>query len=1020
MDPHPAELTAGPIFPLAFSRDVGLGFRAAFPPPTRASLPVSLTPFEAMSTTPSTPVLFLRSLLALVSIQLSVLICLAQGDATGVIVGSVSNLATGQNLEGAQITLAPGNLSVITARDGRFIVPAVPPGAYTLTVTYAGLDPKSIEARVAAGATAKYDVGLSSSVYTLSKFVVEGEREGNALAITQRRNAGNVKDVISSDAFGNVADLNLGNFLQRMPGVSKEESEGEILLIRIRGVDSNMNAVSVDGTRGSNGTTRSIDRGFEIDKVPADFIETIEITKAATPDMDADSIGGSVNLKTKSALDRKGRRASYNFGHSYNLDQKSFRPLFSLSYSDVIREKVGVMFTASYNESHKPRDRSNLVYEQTTATDRPVFFAAANWGQDQLKHKRQGLGLRLDYKLGEATTVYFNTTYSYYVDQLNRRQPTVSTPTATNIVSVSNKVTETRNQTFTFNQNLRQRDVETLNFTVGGEMKRFLGGHLDGTINFSPSEGEEQRFIPARAVAGVGFRFDRSATHNHFTVNQISGPDILDPRNSTMTSLDLPEILSNDQILGAQLNYRRALPTPWPISLKTGLRYRGQVRKRDQTRNLYSYVGPNGVAGPAGAANDDDLGRFFDPGYTHVAFNYPKGLQFLKLPELMSTLRNQPQFFRKNFATSTQDTIRNDMRAEESVSAVYLQGETRWGRLNVVTGVRVEETRFSANGYKQEVAPAERARRATITGTLSDEEIARRNLAEYGNPTRGEGDYRNYFPSIHFKYNATRNLVGRFSYSTGIGRPNFGQIIPSMTINNDNLTITANNPDLQPQRSQNLDLSLEYYFEPAGLISLGAFEKNLSSFIYRANVGRVDDTNNIFGEEYEGYLLTTDRNGGSATIRGLEFAYSQQFSHLRGIWRGFGVFANLTWLRTKGDYGNSGENRSGRTLPLFTPRTGNVGVSYIAHGWTVRVKMNYAADRLQAYNANPSRRVYDKGSTPVDLNLAYAFSRRLSVYADVINVFNVGTNHQYTYIKDRMTRNDLYTTVIKFGFSGTW
>ncbi|MBI5691247.1 MAG: TonB-dependent receptor [Verrucomicrobia bacterium] len=939
---------------------------------------------------------------------------------TGTITGSVSNSATGQNLEGAEVTLLPGGLSALTTRDGRYEIPDVAAGTYTLTATYAGLEARSLPAVVTAGAVVTRDFGLSSSVYQLDKFVVEGEREGNALAITERRNAGNVKDVISSDAFGNVADLNLGNFLQRMPGISKEESEGEIYLIRIRGVDSNMNAVSIDGTRGANGTTRSLNRGFEIDKVPADFIETIEVTKAATPDMDADSIGGSVNLKTKSALDRKGRRATYNVGHTYNLDQKSFRPLVSLSYSDIIRERVGILVTASYNESHKPRDRSNLLYEQTTATDRPVFFTAANWGQDQLKHKRQGAGVRFDYRLGDATKVYFNTTYSYYVDQLNRRQPTVNTATATNIVSVTSTVTETRNQTFTFNQNRRERDVRTLNYTIGGENSRFLGGKVDFTANYSPSQGDERRFIPARAVAGVGFRFDRSATHNYFTVAQISGPDIYDPRNSTMTSLDLPEIASHDEIVGAQVNYRKAWASVLPLSLKTGFRYREQTRKRDQTRNLYSYVGPNGVAGPVGTANDDDLGRFFDPGYTHVAFSYPRGLQFMKLPELMEALRSQPQLFRRNVATSTQDTIRNDTRAEETVTALYLQGETRWGRLNLVTGVRLEETSFSASGYKQELTAAERARRAAWVGTVTDEETARRNLAEYGNPTRGEGDYRNTFPSVHLKYNATRNLIGRLSYSTGIGRPNFGQIIPTMTINNDNLTITSNNPDLQPQRSKNLDLSLEYYFEPAGLFSVGAFEKKLSNFIYRASVGRVDDSNNIFGQEYEGYLLTTDRNGGSATIRGLEFSYNQQFSNLRGFWRGFGVFANLTWLRTQGDYGTPGANNSGRTIPLFTPRTGNAGISYLAHGWTVRAKVNYSSDRLESYNADASRRVYDKGSTPVDFNLAYAFSRRFSVYADVINVFNVGTNHQFTYIKDRMTRNDLYTTVIKFGFSGSY
>ena len=944
----------------------------------------------------------------------------AQPAASGSLSGVISNTATGQNLEGAEVSLAPGGRTTLARRDGRYEFAGVPPGNYVVTASYAGLEPASAGVSVASGGSASRDLGLTSAVYKLEKFVVEGEREGNALAITERRNAGNVKDVISSDAFGNVADLNLGNFLQRMPGISKEESEGEIYLIRIRGVDSNLNSVSIDGTRGANGTTRSLNRGFEIDKVPADFIETIEVTKASTPDMDADSIGGSVNLRTKSALDRKGRRATYNAGHSYNMDQKTFRPLFSLSYSDVISDKFGLLFTASYNESHKPRDRSNLLYEQTTATDRPVFFTASNWGQDQLKHKRQGLGARVDYRVSDATRIYVNATYSYYVDQLNRRQPTVSTATAANIFSVTNTVTETRNQTFTFNQNRRARDVETLNYTLGGENSRFLGGRLDFTANFSPSAGEERRFIPARAVTGVGFRFDRSQTHRHFIVQQVSGPDIYDPRNSTMTSLDLPEIYSRDEILGAQVNYRRAFATELPLSLKTGLRLRDQVRRRDQERNLYSYVGPNGVAGPVGATNDDDLGRFFDPGYNHVAFNYPRGLQFMKLPELQDTLRNQPQLFRRNVATSVQDSIRLDSRAEETVTAAYVQAETRWGRLGVVTGVRMEDTRFSGQGFKQELTAAERTRRAAWVGTVTDEEQTRRSLAEYGNRTRAGGDYRNYFPSLHLKYSATRNLIGRLSYSTGIGRPNFGQIVPDMTVNNDNLTITSNNPDLRPQRSRNLDASLEYYFEPAGLLSLGAFDKRLKDFIYRAGVGRVDSTNNIFGQEYDGYLLTTDRNGGSARIRGLEFAYSQQFSHLPGFWRGFGAFANFTWLQSEGDYGTPGAARTGATLPLFTPRTGNVGVSYLAHGWTVRVKVNHMSDRLESYNADPSRRVYDKGSSPVDVNLAYAFSRRLSVYADVINVFNVGTNHQYTYIRDRATRNDLYTTVIKFGVSGNF
>ncbi len=946
----------------------------------------------------------------------------APADARGgTLSGSVSNTATGANLEGAQVTVAPGNVSVLSSRDGRFVVPNLPPGDYKLTVTYSGLDPKTIAARVEPGVAANYDVGLTSQVYQLSKFVVEGEREGNALAITQRRNAPNVKDVISSDAFGNVADLNLGNFLLRMPGISKEESEGEIIRIQIRGVNSNLNSVSVDGTRGANGSTRDFNRASEIDKVPADFIETIEITKAATPDMDADSIGGSVNLKTKSALDRKGRRATYQIGNTFNIAKKTFRPMGSLSYSDVIlNQKVGILFTGSYNESHKPRDRSNLDYERTTATDRPVFFSASNWGEDQLKHKRAGLGMRLDYKFTDTTRVYFNAMYSLYEDQLNRRQAGLSTATAANVRSVTHTVTETINQTFTLNQNLRARDVETQNYTIGGESNKLWGGKLDFTANYSPSKGTENRFVPQRSTPGVGFRQDRSETHQWFRLTQTSGPDIYDPRFSTITSIDLPENVSRDEIIGAQINYRKPFVTQIPIALKIGARFRDQVRQKDQTRRIYSYVGPNGVAGPVGAANDDDLARFFDPGYTHVAFEYPKGLQYLKLPEFREALRTSPQLFREDFQTGTRDSIRLDSKASETVTAAYIQGEATFGRLNILAGVRMEDTQFTGRGYRQELTAAERARRATITGPLSNDEIVRRNLAEYGIPTKATGEYRNYFPSVHLKYNASQNLVGRFSYSTGIGRPNFGQITPDMNINNDLQTITSNNPDLLPQHSRNLDVSLEYYFEPAGMFSVGAFQKKLSDFIFRANVGRVG-AQNIFGDEYEGYLLTTDQNGGAANIRGFEVSYNQQFSKLGGLWRGFGVFANMTWLRTEGDYGRPGGERiTGGRLPLFTPRTGNIGVSYIAHGVTVRVKVNNYVDRLNSFNADPSRLIWDKGNTPVDVNLAYAFNRRFSVYADIINVFNTGTNHTYVYIPDRMIRNDLYTTVIKFGVSGSF
>ncbi|MGH7958296.1 MAG: TonB-dependent receptor plug domain-containing protein, partial [Opitutaceae bacterium] len=152
-------------------------------------------------------------------------------------------------------------------------------------------------------------------------------REGNAAAITQQRNADNVKSVMASDAFGNVADLNIGNFLMRMPGVTKTEAEGDVVGIMIRGISDSLSMVTIDGEQGASASPLGgLRRGFEVDKISADFIESIEVVKSLTPDMDAGAIGGIVNMKTKSALTRKGRHLNFQAGESYNVWRKTFRP----------------------------------------------------------------------------------------------------------------------------------------------------------------------------------------------------------------------------------------------------------------------------------------------------------------------------------------------------------------------------------------------------------------------------------------------------------------------------------------------------------------------------------------------------------------------------------------------------------------------------------------------------------------------------------------------------------------------
>lgn len=942
----------------------------------------------------------------------------------GSVTGRVSNAATNAYLDGAVVTLDPGNRSALTSSTGEFVFSNVPPGAYTLTASYTGLEPKSATVSVAAGASTAHELQLTSAVYQLETFVVAGEREGNAAAITSQRNADNVKTVMASDAFGNVADLNIGNFLMRMPGVTKTEAEGDVVGIMIRGISDDLSMVTIDGEQGASASPLGgMKRAFEVDKVSADFIESIEVVKSLTPDMDAGAVGGIVNLKTKSALTRKGRHFDFQVGESYNVWRDTLRPFASVTYSDVLGrdQRFGVLLTASYNQTNKPRDNSNFTYEATTATDRPVWFNANPWGEDWTNHTRRGLSGRFDYKLSANTTLYTSLMFSHYNVVLDRRRGGISNPTAANLVQVTTKVSEARNQTFNYVQSLIERDVQTQSYMVGGE-SRLLGGKLDFQATYSPSQGHQITFNTPRAVTGVQLRQDRSESHNYVTITQTGGPDIFDPRNMLLNTVAIPEEDLEDRVIGGQINLTRTLATELPLTLKTGARYRSIRKSTDETARNYAYVGPNGVAGPVGANNDDDLARFFDPKYRHKAFNYPTDrMPFFDGAKIKQAMIDTPNYFTYNYATSTQNSIANDATLEEEIAAAYVMGTLKTGRLTTVGGIRFEDTSLSGRGFKNEISREEAARRAAWgNAPVTPDEAVRRALAQYGNPIRAESSYDNFFPSVNFKYQLRSNLLARAAYSESIGRPAIGSIRPSMSVDVVNETITANNPSLKPQLARNIDLSLEYYFKSTGLVSLGAFRKDLRDFIFRSGNAVALAPGNPFGDDYVGYDLTTDINGGKAWVRGLEFAYQQQFSDLPlpAVLRAFGFYANFTWLQTQGNYTDPNGVSSASAVPGFTPRSGNIGLSWIAHGWTVRVKAKYEGDRLRVYNANPALRIYVNDNFPIDLNVAYNFSRRLSAFVDVINVFDTRTFDDYQYIEDRPLRTFKFSTYIKAGISG--
>ena len=227
----------------------------------------------------------------------------------------------------------------------------------------------------------------------------------------------------------------------------------------------------------------------------------------------------------------------------------------------------------------------------------------------------------------------------------------------------------------------------------------------------------------------------------------------------------------------------------------------------------------------------------------------------------------------------------------------------------------------------------------------------------------------------------------RGSYAASFGRPSFGSIYPDTRINYEAQTITRNNPGVKPQDAANFDVSIERYFEPVGVISAGVFMKEIKNFIFNTVVRIPTGTDNGFDGEYAGWDLTTQGNGGFARVRGAELNYSQQFSFLPGFWRGFGIFANYTWLETNGNYGRVNEAASS-ALVNFTPRVASAGLSYNRGRFNARLNGNYTSSYLRAYNVDPLARSYRTPRTMVDAKVSFRYSRRITLFADAANIFN--------------------------------
>ena len=965
----------------------------------------------------------------------------SQARGSGSLTGFVSNAETKRGLEGAIVEVPQLGLSTQSDNSGRYVLTGLPAGTHEISISYLGLDTMKVSISVAGGQRSTSNAELTSSVYKLDAFKVTGEREGNALALTMQRNANNVKNVVAMDSFGNLPNMSVGEVMMRLPGVAPSTNdEGLNTGFQVRGMPGNLNTVTMDGQRMP---TIGTNRALEVHTVSATMYEQMEMIKGLTPDASADSLGGNLNLKTRSTLNMKEKRI-LNFSsmvrgappfteHVPLRAQHRYHPLFTLSYQEVFsvfgeQRNLGVQANVRYSENAIGGVIVNRNFQNVTAS--PAYVWDYSIRNNFNNRAQKNVNVKTEYRFSDTSKFTVNSLFNHNIERMRRgytmRAYTGSgtaVPSATSLATGINPgwtdtVTTVRPLTtanyLTSATNTSLIDLSTTgpnSYIVRQWLASFAGEHTYGPIKLDYNTGYSRnnlmigqttggakggQYALTQRMAGAGWTLESPNGADFSRLTQTAGPDISDPNNYRPIANGLaasPQTQNQyNKHFNADLIY--TLPTAAPIVFKTGFTWRQLDIKIKNYSRRWSYLGASALP------TDPTIGFY-------GTFAEGKNMPIWQVSEFMTDRApKNPALWSEDLYFFHQNAYTGDRGVTEDVTAGYGMFKGKFGsqgwlsRSGFLAGVRQEKTETESYGWVR----TKGTNVSTVAQQVSDPRgSAFRDYDAYRRTL--EGSYTKTFPSVHIHHDITRNLKARLSWSTGFGRAAPTNLMPNESVSESTETITINNPSLLPQMATNWDATLEYYFEPLGSLSVGWFNKNITDYIVSGlDNGIVSSGNgNGFNGEYAGYRIQTSLNAGTAKVNGFELSYQQQFTFLPGLWKGMALSANYTTLTTEGDFGNlAGVQRKTGEVAGFVPKLGNVMVRWSYKNFNTRVIANYNGSYISSFSATaPGANLYRYARTVLDWGMGYQINPKLTATLDISNLtkepqaFYQGTSHRY-------------------------
>ena len=1012
---------------------------------------------------------------------------------TGAVRGRVQNEATGRFLPNARVTVTGTGLAVFTDETGTFRLTGVSAGTVRIEAFYSGLEPRTLAVEVMPGQEVSRDIllgekaapGDKSGVVKLDAFVASSSRlrEGEALATNEQRFAANLKNVVATDAYGDVIEGNVAEFMKNLPGVTVEYSDVMPLAVSVRGFDPNQTNVTSDGATLANASRNGQSRQFDFMQVSINNISRIEVTKVPTPANPASGISGSVNMVSKSAFERS--RAQFNYrlfvsasSDGLTLKDQAFpfdtmeprvNPGFDFDYTLPVTKDFGLVLTALHSKAWNEQNVSQTTWTANAGGGTPSapFLSTHNLLDGAKWYDRNSAGLKADWRISPSSVLSAGLQATYYFDilgQVNR-----STSVGTNATpAIAGGAPLTFGPTFSYSATGRGTASYGGNFlhidarTLGANV-RYRWNQGDWSAESGGSASTSKTWM--RHVSKGHFNTIGSALANPTGV-RVNHDDItptgpgritaFDANNRPLDLNDLRNYVLNtatdgvlrdhrDDTMGADGLLKRGFNAfGVPAAVQIGTQLKSQDRAHRQRSLVYTYNGVNG---------DRSLAPYAMQVYT-PRDNYFHAYDYIPEPSLNRMVEawgKNPGLFTQTLAnqiTSETTRLNASQNFKEITTAFYAQMEARFlrNRLLVLTGVRQEKTHTkaagplndpdgafqrNANGTFVRDAQGARVRKpeAGAAGSLQDLYATRKELGRATN-----GGFEGFYPSLHLTYNVTPDFLVRAAYARTYGKPDFAQVIPATTIDENETFNSANpapgsypgllivgNPDLKPWLAQNYDLSAEYYTASGGVVSLGVYRKAISSFFN--SITGVAATPTLLDQlgldpDYQGWEVRTTVNGGDARIDGAEFNFRQSLKALGGWGRHVSVFANATRLKLHG-------SRTADFTRLI-PESFNHGFTITRDPVTFSLKWNGRGEQRQAASAaqGPDAYLYQEKRTTTDVNFTYQITRWLQLFANGRNIFNVHYNLMrygpQTPAYAKISSTNAYGVQWAFGVKGTF